>query len=74
MAIAQRIEKYVEKMPASFQTEVLHFVEYLVAKAEGEATRREEGAWSAMSLHAAMRGMENEDGPVYSAADIRVVF
>ncbi len=74
MAIAQKIEEYVERMPASFQTEVLHFVEYLVARSEGEKTRREMAAWSETSLAAAMRGMEDEDGPVYTTSDLKVVF
>ena len=74
MAIAERIEQYVEKMPASFRTEVLHFVEYLLAKSEDEATRREETDWSQLSLAAARRGMENEDGPTYATSDLKVVF
>ena len=74
MAIAEKIEKYVEKMPASFQTEVLHFVEYLVVKSEGEETRREGAVWSDMSLAAAMHGMEDEDGPLYAASDLKAVF
>ena len=43
--------------------EVLDFVEYLVAKAEREAARQEERAWSDLSLAFAMRGMEDEDTP-----------
>jgi predicted RNase H-like HicB family nuclease len=30
--------------------------------------------WSDVSLATAMRGMEDEDGPVYTAADLKVVF
>ena len=70
MAIADRIQKYVQKLPASFQAEVLDFVEYLLAKAQ----RREKGDWSDLSLTFAMRGMEEEEMPIYTTADLRVVF
>jgi hypothetical protein len=69
MTIAGRIEQYVEQMPVSLQTEVLHFVEYLTEK-----SGREDAAWSDMSLAAAMRGMEDEDGPAYTATDLKAVF
>jgi hypothetical protein len=34
MVIAERIQQYVQRLPASLQVEVLDFVEYLLAKAE----------------------------------------
>ena len=39
MALSERIQEHVERLPASFQEEVLNFVEYLLAKAEREAVR-----------------------------------
>jgi hypothetical protein len=74
MAIAEQIQQYVQKLPASFQAEVLDFVEYLLAKAERETLRHEERAWSDLSLASAMRGMEDEDTPIYTTADLKVVF
>jgi len=74
MVIAEQIQQYVQKLPVSFQAEVLDFVEYLLAKAEREALRHEERAWSDLSLVSAMRGMEDEEAPIYTPADLKVVF
>ncbi len=68
--IAERIQTYLEKLPPSFQTEVLDFVEYLLAK----AAREEMAEWSALSLASAMHGMEDEDTPTYTIADLKVKF
>ena len=70
MAITEKIQQHVQKLPASFQAEVLDFVEYLLAKVR----QREEGDWSDLSLAFAMRGMEDETTPVYTRADLKVVF
>ena len=74
MIIAEKIQQYVQRLPASVQTEVLDFVEYLLAKAEHEVFLREERAWSGLSLTSAMRGMEDEDTPTYTTSDLKVVF
>jgi hypothetical protein len=63
MILSERIQQRVQKLPTSFQTEVLNFVEYLAAKAEREAVRQEKRDWSSLSLSSAMRGMEDEDTP-----------
>lgn len=70
MAIVERIQQHLQKLPTSFQAEVLDFVEYLLAKAE----RREDEDWSGLSLALAMRGMEGENTPVYTPSDLKVVF
>lgn len=70
MTISEKIQQHVQKLPASFQAEVLDFVEYLLAKVRG----REEGDWSDLSLTFAMRGMEDEATPLYTTADLKVVF
>lgn len=70
MAIADRIQQCVQKLPTAFQAEVLDFAEYLLAK----TLRREEGDWSDLSLTFAMRGMEDEETPIYTPADLKVVF
>jgi hypothetical protein len=71
--LAEKIQQYIQRLPASFQAEVLDFVEYLVAKAEREALEEEE-AWSDLSLSFAMRGMEYKAVPTYTASDLKVVF
>ena len=70
MAIVEKIQQYVQRLPTSFQTEVLDFVEYLLMK----TGRREESDWSDLSLAFAMRGMQDEDAPTYTTADLKVVF
>jgi hypothetical protein len=70
MAITEKIQHYVQKLPASFQAEVLDFVEYLLTKTE----RRETSEWSDLSLAFAMRDMEDEARPVYTLADLKVKF
>ena len=74
MVITDKIQKYIQKLPESLQSEVLDYVEYLLAKAEYEKSRQEDKSWSDLSLNFAMRGMENDDDPDYSASDLKVVF
>ena len=74
MVVAEKIQQYVQRLPTPFQAEVLDFVEYLLAKAERETLRREQRAWSGLSLALAMRDMEGGDTPVYTFSDLKVVF
>ena len=69
MTLDEKIHQYVQKLPRSFQEELLDFVEYLVMKAE----QQEQQDWVSLSLSSAMRDMEDE--PVsYSLSDLRVTF
>lgn len=70
MPIAEKIQQYVQQLPTPAQAEVLDFVEYLLAKKE----RQEEEEWAKLSLASAMRGMEDEETPLYSPADLKVIF
>ena len=74
MVITEKIQKYIERLPVSLQSEVLNYVEYLLTKAEHETSRQEEKAWANLSLLSAMRGMENDDTPNYTPSDLKVVF
>lgn len=74
MVITERIQQHIQKLPVSFQAEVLDFVEYLVTKADRETLRQEERDWSSLSLAFAMRGMEDEETPTYTSSDLKVVF
>lgn len=74
MQVTERIQKNVRKLPEIFQAEVLDFVEYLLSKSEREGMRQEELDWSTYSLASAMRGMEDENIPNYTEADLKVVF
>ena len=74
MTITEKIQQQVQKLPTALQTETLDFVEYLLAKTEQEIGRQEEDEWSNLSLTFAMRGMEHEDTPHYTTADLKVIF
>lgn len=70
MLAVDRIQTYLQRLPPHFQTQALDFIEYLLAKAEREQTEE----WSTLSLAYAMRGMEDEETPIYTIADLKVVF
>ena len=70
MALADKIQQYVQRLPTAFQAEVLDFVEYLLAKTE----RQEASDWSGLSLTFAMGGMADEEAPLYTQADLKVIF
>jgi hypothetical protein len=74
MAIAEKIHKYIEELPKPFQEEALDFIEYLLMKAKANSVQQKEENWSSLSLISAMRGMEDEDTPLYIDADLKVVF
>lgn len=74
MVIAERIQESIEKLPLPLQWEVFDFVQYLLSKREHEAALQTEPDWSRLSLALAMRGMEDEDAPAYTPADVNVVF
>jgi hypothetical protein len=69
MTLDEKIHQYVQKLPRSFQQELLDFVEYLVMKAE----QQEQQDWASFSLSTAMRDMEDEQVS-YSLSDLRVTF
>ena len=74
MMIAEKIQEYVEKLPVPLQSEVLNFIEYLLAKDGRDMPRSESAVWSDLSLTSAMRGMEDEETPSYTAADLKEIF
>ena len=68
MVLSEKIHKYIQKLPASFQEEVLDYLEFLLLKAE-----REDKEWSRFSLTSAMRGINNEP-ELYTLADLKVKY
>ncbi len=69
MTLDEKIYQYIQKLPRSFQEELLDYAEYLLKKAE----QQEKQDWSSLSLSSAMRGMENE-AVVYDLSDVRESF
>lgn len=75
MSITESIQHHVQMLPDTLQQEVLDFVKFLLFKHEQEATPAQDDLeWSNFSLASAMRGMEDEDTPVYTADDLKEVF
>ena len=69
MTLDEKIHRYAQKLPYSFQEELFDFVKYLLAKAE----QQEKQDWASLSLTSAMRDLEDEPA-LYSISDIRVSF
>ncbi|MBV6452066.1 MAG: hypothetical protein MHPDNHAH_02816 [Anaerolineales bacterium] len=69
MVMNQTIQKYIEKLPASYQETVVDFLAFLLDKAE----REQDVEWSNISLTYAMRDME-DDPSEYSVADLKVTY
>ncbi|MBI5473402.1 MAG: DUF2281 domain-containing protein [Ignavibacteriae bacterium] len=71
VSTVEQIAAKTQQLPEELQQEVLHFVEFLWARAGEEDARTEELEWSRFSLAQAMRGMEDEDWPEISEDDIK---
>lgn len=74
MLPGEKIQKALQDLPVAYQAEVLDFVEYLKTKADRVAFIEECRDWSSFSLYSAFRGIEYEEAPEYSVADIKVPF
>lgn len=74
VAVAEKIQEYVQRLLERLHGEVLDFGEYLLRKVEREEASREDRDWSAASLTQALRGMEKEEGPSYSTDDLKESF
>lgn len=75
MTTLENIHQYAQMLPDSLQREVLDFVRFLLFKREQEITpEQDDMEWSNLSLASAMRGMEDEDTPVYTLDDLKEVF
>ena len=66
MRTVERIAERVGSLPETAQREVLDFVEYLAHK-----LREEDAGWCALSVEAALRGLEGEVWPDYTEHDLK---
>ncbi len=71
MIMTEQITARLEKLPPSRQREVLDFVEFLAQKAARREAVGDESEWMEFSLAQAMSGLEDEDAPAYSEADVK---
>jgi hypothetical protein len=69
MTLDEKIQNFTQKLPYSYQEEILDFVQYLLQKAEQE----EKQNWTSLSLSSALRDMQDEPG-LYSPSDLKVNF
>lgn len=75
MTTLESIHRYAQMLPDPLQQEVLDFVKFLLLKQEQETTREQDDIeWSNFSLASAMRGLEDEETPVYTVDDLKEVF
>ena len=72
MVVTEQINSKLQRLPNLYQQEVLHFVEFLSQKAMRGETETKEKLWSDFSLTQAMRGLEDNDAPEYTEADLKV--
>ncbi len=79
MAVVDKIHQRVLVLPVSLQAEVLDFVDFLLTKVEVDLPDDGDDSgdsleWSHLSLAMAMRGMELEEEPQYTIADLKEKF
>jgi hypothetical protein len=66
MTLDEKIQRYAQKLPYSFQKELFDFVQYLLIRAEQQD-------WASISLSSALRDIEDEPA-LYNISDMRVAF
>ena len=73
MTTVEKISQQSRNLPEIYQAEVLDFVEFLSNKAKakkGRESQLEEQEWFKFSLTQAMQGLEDEEMPTYTNADL----
>ncbi|MBM4037922.1 MAG: hypothetical protein FJ290_05355 [Planctomycetes bacterium] len=73
MSVAEEAIQHLRALPEPMQAQVLEFIEQLEHRAREGNGAAEDAEWSAFSLAAAMRGMEDEPSP-YSTDDLKERF
>lgn len=69
MTLDEKIQQYAQRLPHSFQEELLDFVQYLLLKVE----QQEQREWLSLSLSSAMHDIKDEPS-LYDLSDIKVTF
>jgi len=68
MIMTKQIADKVQKLPPASQEKVLRYVEHLL---ENNGSRTEDDEWSYFAFSQAMRGLEDDDMPEYTDADLK---
>lgn len=70
MTAREQITERLKLLPPPLQREVLDFIDFLAHRVAQREDGSEEGEWTKFSLAQAMNGLESEDLPEYSEADL----
>lgn len=70
MIVPDQITDRLQKLPPSLQRKVLDFIDFLEHGAAQGEDASEDADWTKFSLAQAMNGLEDEDSPEYSEADL----
>jgi hypothetical protein len=71
MTATEQITDRLKLLPPPLQREVLDFIDFLAQRVAQREDASEEAEWMKFSLAQAMNGLENEDSPEYSEADLK---
>jgi hypothetical protein len=71
MTAEEQITDRLQKLPQPLQREVLDFIDFLAQRVAQRKDASEAAEWTRFSLVQAMNGLENEDSPEYSEADLK---
>jgi len=71
MSAKEQISDRLQKLPPPLQREVLDFIDFLAERVAQREDGCEEAEWTKFSLAQTMNGLENEDSPEYSEADLK---
>lgn len=71
MTATEQITDRLKLLPPPLQREVLDFIDFLAQRVAQGDDGSEEAEWTKFSLAQAMNGLENEDLPEYSEADLK---
>jgi hypothetical protein len=71
MSAKEQITNRLQRLPPPLQREVLDFIEFLTQRVAQRQDASDEVGWTKFSLAQAMNGLENEDSPEYSEADLK---
>jgi hypothetical protein len=66
MAVTEQLTGKIQRLPIPLQEEVMDFVDFLLYKSDSEGNE-----WSEFSLAQAMRGLEEDEVPEYTEADLK---
>jgi hypothetical protein len=71
MSAKEQITDRLQMLPPPLQREVLDFIDFLAQRVAQRQDASDEVEWTKFSLAQAMSGLENEDSPEYSDADLK---